>query len=71
MRLEFVAESVEKVEAGAAAHAPGIGGDAKEAALGCVVVAVDGREEEVDVFDPEVGGRWIFDFRADELVGVG
>ena len=71
MRLKFVVENVEKVEASTAAYAPGIGWDAKEAALGFVVVAVDGREEEVDVFDPEVGGWWIFDFRGDELVGVG
>ena len=72
MRLELAVKDAEKVEAGTAAHAPGVGRDAKEAALGFVIVVVDGREEEVDEFDPEVGGWWVFDFGAEELlVGAG
>jgi hypothetical protein len=68
--LEFVAHNFEEVEAGAAAGTPGIGRDAKEAALCLVFVAVDGGEEEGDELGPEVVGGGIFDFGGEELVRV-
>jgi hypothetical protein len=66
----LVAHDFEEVEAGAAAGTPGIGRDAKEAALCLVFVAVDGGEEEVDELGPEVVGGGIFDFGGEELVRV-